>query len=148
MTAQELVVWEELSTHILKDFWPRQFPTGGIGLARQRAVETQRGSLWSLQSGSKIRRGLKVRFQESANGAWAFPEGQSMWVQWQGEAGGNRWGVLELPWRGSCTSRTGLGLSGCGLLTHVSWLIPLHLIYFLAGQLLSHWFSLLGLSIC
>lgn len=33
MTAQELVVWEELSTHILKDFWPRQFLTGGIGLA-------------------------------------------------------------------------------------------------------------------
>ena len=134
MTAQELAVWEELSSHVPKDFWPRQSRTSGIGTAGRKAVETKRCCPW--RRGQGARSDVDSR-SDSRISKWGLGfSGRPKHVGALARRG--RREQMRSPGEAPGTRETGLGLSGSVLLTRVSWLIPLHLIYFLAGQLLSH----------
>lgn len=113
MTVQEPAVWEEeLSTHIPKVFWPRQSLTGGIRMAWQKAVETQRCSPWPPQPGSEIWCGLEVRFQDQQVGLRLLQKAVACGCDGkEGQVGTDEesWSCLgEAP----STSKPGLGLLG------------------------------------
>lgn len=80
---------------------------------------------------------------ESATGARAFQKTKSCGCNGKRR---DRWGQEES--EADMGRLLAQGLPGWSLLTHFSWWIILNLLYFLAGQLFSHWFSLLSFCIC